>query len=85
MEEAFRLVEMDNLFPSDEVFAIHVRLHVLKQRASYIREQHEADSARTATDSVAVSLPSLLYLKTLQGQLQELRCLIRQDLQDRGE
>ncbi|KAF7563933.1 hypothetical protein G7046_g202 [Stylonectria norvegica] len=85
LEEALRLVETASSHPTDEAFSIHVRLHVLKQRASYIREQHEADSARTATESVAMSYPSLLYLKTLRGQLHELKALIRPDLQEIGE
>ncbi|KAI3316856.1 putative C6 transcription factor [Xylariaceae sp. AK1471] len=72
MEEACRVIEKNKSSPTDEAFAFQVRLHVLKQRAAYIREQHETDRARTATASVTASIPGLLYLKTLRGQLREL-------------
>lgn len=85
MEEALRVIEMNKPCPADEVFAFQVRLQLLKQRAAYIREQHEIDRARTATASATTSVPGLLYLKTLQGQLRELRSSFPSDIHQRGE
>ncbi|KAI1750361.1 hypothetical protein F4782DRAFT_541578 [Xylaria castorea] len=72
MEEACRVIEKNKSPPTDQAFAFQVRLHVLKQRVAYIREQHEGDRPRTATASVTGSVPGLLYLKTMRGQLHEL-------------
>ncbi|KAI8626418.1 putative C6 transcription factor [Xylariaceae sp. FL1651] len=80
MEEACRAIEKNSSSPKDEMFAFQVRLHVLKQRAAYIREQHETDRARTLTASVTASIPGLLYLKTLREQLHELRSSFPPDL-----
>ncbi|KAH6646095.1 hypothetical protein BKA67DRAFT_93833 [Truncatella angustata] len=73
MEEATRLLEMNKSCSTDEAFAFQVRLYLLKQRAAYIREQHEVDRARIEAASVTTSLPGLLYLKTLRAQLHELK------------
>ncbi|KAI1734529.1 hypothetical protein F4680DRAFT_437822 [Xylaria scruposa] len=72
MEEACRVIEKSKSPPTDQAFAFQVRLHVLKQRVAYIREQHEGDRPRTATASMTGSVPGLLYLKTMRGQLHEL-------------
>ncbi|KAI1145568.1 hypothetical protein F4825DRAFT_443547 [Nemania diffusa] len=72
MEEACRVIEKNKSPSTDQAFSFQVRLHVLKQRATYIREQHERDRARTGTASVTGSVPGLLYLKTMRGQLHEL-------------
>ncbi|OJJ45055.1 hypothetical protein ASPZODRAFT_153355 [Penicilliopsis zonata CBS 506.65] len=67
MEEALRVIGANKTCPTDEAFAFQVRLQLLKQRAAYIREQHD-----TAVAPVTTSVPGLLYLKTLQGQLHDL-------------
>ncbi|KAI1348269.1 hypothetical protein F5Y01DRAFT_292594 [Xylaria sp. FL0043] len=69
MEEACCTIEKNE---TDRAFAIQVRLHVLKHKASYIRDQHERDCAATANSSPTSSIPGLLYLKTMRGQLHEL-------------
>jgi hypothetical protein len=84
MEEALRDIEMSKLYPSDETFAFQVRLHLLKQRASHIREQHEMDRVHTATASAMSSIPGLLYLKTLRTQLRELQSSFPADLHQRS-
>ncbi|KAH8701970.1 hypothetical protein BGW36DRAFT_109180 [Talaromyces proteolyticus] len=84
MEEALRLIEMNKSCPTDEAFAFQVRLQLLKQRAAYVREQNETDRAHSPTASVTFSVPGLLYLKTLLGQLHELRSSIPPDLPQRG-
>ncbi|KAI0465969.1 hypothetical protein F4859DRAFT_499364 [Xylaria cf. heliscus] len=72
MEEACRIIESNKSSPTDQAFAFQVRLHVLKQRATYIREQHEGDRPHAPTASVTSSVASLLYLKTMREQLREL-------------
>lgn len=67
MEEALQAIKMNKLCPTDELLAFQVCLHLLKQRASYIREQHEVERGRTGSASAITSVPGLLYLKTLQG------------------
>lgn len=85
MEEACRVIENNKSPPTDQAFAFQVRLHVLKQRATYIREQHEGDHPRTATASVTGSVPGLLYLKTMRRQLRELISSFPPDIHQRGE
>lgn len=87
MDEALRVIETSKMWPTDEAFAFHVRLHVLKQKAAHIREQREAEVARTPTTASATttSLPGLLYLKSLRGQLHELMALAPPSLHQRGE
>ncbi|KAI8952711.1 putative C6 transcription factor [Xylaria longipes] len=80
MEEACRVIERNKSPPTDQAFAFQVRLHVLKQRAAYIRDQHEGDRPRTATGSVTGSVAGLLYLKTMRGQLHELISLLPADI-----
>ncbi|KAH8646825.1 putative C6 transcription factor [Xylariales sp. PMI_506] len=84
MEEALKVVEMNKSFPNDNAFAIQVRLHLIKQRAAHIREQHEVDSSHTATASAMSALPGLLYLKTLRSQLHELQSSFPTDLYQRN-
>lgn len=62
-----------------------MRLHLIKQRAAYIREQHDINRAQTATASVTASLPGLLYLKTLRGQLHELESSFPPDVHQKGK
>ncbi|KAI1122064.1 putative C6 transcription factor [Nemania abortiva] len=83
MEEACRVIEKNNSSPSDQALAFQVRLHVLKQRAAYIREQHEKDRARTGTASVTRSIPGLLYLKSMRRQLRELTSSVPEDIYQR--
>ncbi|KAI2464462.1 putative C6 transcription factor [Annulohypoxylon bovei var. microspora] len=69
MEEGLRAISSNKECPTDEGFALQIRLQLLAQRTVHIREQQEADCSHLAT----APLPSFVYLNALQGQLQELR------------
>ncbi|GAW22291.1 hypothetical protein ANO14919_118270 [Xylariales sp. No.14919] len=83
MEEACRVMERNELLSTDRAFAFQVRLHVLKQKAAYVRDQHERDRASTVTTSAPSSVPSLLYLKAIRGQLHELLSSLPTDIYQR--
>ncbi|OBT60683.1 hypothetical protein VE03_09994 [Pseudogymnoascus sp. 23342-1-I1] len=80
MEEALRVIETSRACVTDEVFALQVRLQLLKQRAAHIREQNET----AATASVTTSVPGLIYLKALRGELHGLIASFPVDLLQRG-
>lgn len=80
MEECLRAVSANTQCPGDEALAFQVRLQLLAQKAAQIREQEEIESAHPG----AAPLPAFLYLKTLRGQLQELRETFPQGLQQEG-
>ncbi|OBT44962.1 hypothetical protein VE00_04100 [Pseudogymnoascus sp. WSF 3629] len=84
MEEALRIIETNTSCLTDKAFAFQVRLQLLKQKASHLREQNELDRARTATASATTSMPGLLYLKTLREQLHGLISSFPPDLLQRG-
>jgi hypothetical protein len=84
MEEALRVIEKNKPYPTDEGFVFEVRLHLLMQRAAHIREQHDADRART-TAATAGPVPGFLYLKALRGQLQEYRDALSPELKQQGK
>ncbi|OKL61931.1 hypothetical protein UA08_03017 [Talaromyces atroroseus] len=75
MEEALKSIETNEGCPSDESFAIQVRLQVLSQKALNIREPQEVDE----TTPFATSM----YVKVLQTQLKELRASFSPRLQRR--
>ena len=78
MDEALRAIETKKEeCPSDESFAIQVRLQVLAQKALYIRESQEADHATSSATS--------MYLEVLQTQLKELRASFSPRLQRQGK
>jgi hypothetical protein len=85
MGEALHTINMNKSCPSDENFAFQVRLQLLKQRATFIREQQDTDPARTATASLAGSVPGLLYLKTLVAQLHEMRSSMSPGIHQKGK
>ncbi|EED21432.1 tRNA processing endoribonuclease Trz1, putative [Talaromyces stipitatus ATCC 10500] len=80
MEEALRILERNMSCLADEAFIFQVRLQLLTQRAAHIREQHEADRARIETAAATMPIPSYLYLKSLQKQLQDFRDALSQKL-----
>lgn len=80
MEEALRVIETNKSCLTDEAFAFQVRLQLLKQRAAHIREQNET----AATASVTTSVPGLIYLKALRGELHGLISSFPMDLLQRG-
>ncbi|OJD18043.1 hypothetical protein AJ78_01935 [Emergomyces pasteurianus Ep9510] len=73
MEDALRVITMNEACPTDKLFLAQVRLQLLKQKAEYVRQQDETGFVRTGTANAAASAPRLLYLKTLRTQLHELR------------
>ncbi|KAJ5664644.1 C6 transcription factor [Penicillium macrosclerotiorum] len=83
MESAIDNLEKTKACQLDENFAIQVRLQVLAQKASHIRDPHShVDETK---DSKSTPFATSMYLKVLQGQLQELRAacvahLPRQDM-----
>ncbi|KAL2814865.1 hypothetical protein BDW59DRAFT_17638 [Aspergillus cavernicola] len=80
MDEALRVITLNKSCPGDKLFVSQVRLQLLKQRADDVRQQDETNSARKGTSPAAVSVPRLLYLKTLRRQLDELRSSFPSDL-----
>lgn len=75
MEEALLLLTLSDACSADRVFVCQVRLQLLKQRADDVRRQ----------DEVCASAPGLLYLKTLQRELNELRSCFPVDLSEIGK
>ncbi|KAJ5593833.1 C6 transcription factor [Penicillium hispanicum] len=73
MEEAARFIETNKECPSDESFAIQVRLQLLAQRARNLREPQEADHVNAAETARTTPFATAMYLKVLQRQLTELR------------
>ncbi|KAH8901250.1 hypothetical protein GQ53DRAFT_707560 [Thozetella sp. PMI_491] len=73
MGEALRIVGMNKSCPTDEALVFHVRLQLLIQKAAEIREQQEADRSRASAHAAPVTVPSILYLKTLRAELLDLR------------
>lgn len=85
MEKAVGVIETNKGYPSDESFAIQVRLQVIAQRALYIREHQEADHANATGTAPTTPFATSMYLKVLQGQLKELRASFSPHLQRRGK
>lgn len=86
MEEALRILEKNKPYPTDEAFIFQVKLHLLTQRAAHIREQNEVDRARIATTAAtAASVPAVLYLRSLQKQLHDLREALSPGLKQQGK
>ncbi|PWY74395.1 C6 transcription factor [Aspergillus heteromorphus CBS 117.55] len=84
MEKAVIALEVNKGSPSDESFAIQVRLQALTQRALHVRKPQDADNAG-ATEAPTTTFATSMYLKVLKGQLEELRASIsphlpRQDM-----
>ncbi|RMJ24382.1 hypothetical protein PHISP_04751 [Aspergillus sp. HF37] len=73
MEEAVSALETKKAYPSDECFAIQVRLQVLAQRARCIREPQKADHASAAVTATKMPFATSIYVKVLQEQLRELK------------
>ncbi|ERT01885.1 hypothetical protein HMPREF1624_00179 [Sporothrix schenckii ATCC 58251] len=76
MEEGLQLIEATASkgdSPSDANFAVQVRLQVIIQRAALVREQLETDRFMAPSPTTAVPVTTNLFIKVLQGQLNELR------------
>ncbi|GAB1192037.1 hypothetical protein APSETT444_001221 [Aspergillus pseudonomiae] len=80
MEETLHILTLNGPCPTDKLFVSQVRLQLLKQKAENVRQREETECAHTGTAPATISLPQLLYLKTLRKQLQELRSSFPSDL-----
>lgn len=76
MEEAVRIVGMNKECPSDEVFALQVRLQILQHEAAQLRGQQDLDCTHRISTAATQPAPAFLYLGVLQGQLQQLKASI---------
>ncbi|KAL4875005.1 hypothetical protein BJY04DRAFT_224448 [Aspergillus karnatakaensis] len=77
MDDALQALKITKACSADAVFVLQVRLQQLKQRAEQTRQQDETDYACAG----AASAPRMLYLKTLQRELDEIRCSFPTDPQ----
>lgn len=73
LEDALQIIAANKSSLADDMFTVQVRLQLLVQRASQLREQHETDCSRAASTSAASAAASLLYLNTLRVELQGLQ------------
>ncbi|GAB1204098.1 hypothetical protein APSETT445_002747 [Aspergillus pseudonomiae] len=85
MEETLHILTLNGPCPTDKLFVSQVRLQLLKQKAENVRQREETECAHTGTAPATISLPQLLYLKTLRKQLQELRSSFPSDLPQTGQ
>lgn len=84
MGEYLCAIEANKECSTDEAFAFQVRLQLLAQRANQVREQREVAPANAGTGPVPTH-SSILYLRTLQTQLQQLRKSLPTNLQQQGQ
>ncbi|KAI1098443.1 putative C6 transcription factor [Jackrogersella minutella] len=77
MEEGLRAIASNKECPTDEAFAVQIRLQLLAQRTLFIREQQGENHPHVAT----APLPTFVYLNSLHGQLNELRESISSELE----
>ncbi|KAG5293874.1 C6 transcription factor [Histoplasma capsulatum G186AR] len=80
MDEALRVITMDNSCPTDKLFVAQVRLQLLKQKAEYVRQIEETGFARPGSATSPATAPRLLYLKSLRRQMHELKSSFPPDL-----
>ncbi|PWY94619.1 hypothetical protein BO94DRAFT_509208 [Aspergillus sclerotioniger CBS 115572] len=83
MEDAVRMIEANKECPSDESFAIQVRLQVLSQRAILVREPQQTSHPSATQTTTPTPSATSMYLKVLQGQLKELRAAFSPNLHRR--
>ncbi|KAH8799838.1 hypothetical protein F5884DRAFT_811358 [Xylogone sp. PMI_703] len=81
MEEYLQAISTGKECSNDEIFAAQVRLQLLAQKAFRVREQQEVDSTQMLAST---PLPTFLYLKALQVQLQELKASFPPEVQQQG-
>lgn len=85
MDEALRVITMDNSCPTDKLFVAQVRLQLLKQKAEYVRQIEETGFARPGSATSPATAPRLLYLKSLRRQMHELKSSFPPDLAQIGK
>ncbi|XDG07269.1 hypothetical protein ABKA04_006884 [Annulohypoxylon sp. FPYF3050] len=77
MEEGLRAISSNKECPTDEGFALQIRLQLLAQRTLHLREQQESNYPNYTT----APPPCFFYLNALRGQLQELKASISPKLE----
>lgn len=77
IEEAPRVIIINESYPANELFVSQLRLQLLKQTVDDIRQQDETDCARAGTALSAASALRFLCLKILQWQLHKFRSSFR--------
>lgn len=81
MEEGLRAISSNKECPTDEAFALQIRLQLLAQRTLHLREQQESNYPNYIT----APPPCFFYLNALRGQLQELKASISSKLESQSE
>ncbi|KAH8892008.1 hypothetical protein GQ53DRAFT_794145 [Thozetella sp. PMI_491] len=84
MEECLCTITANQECHSDEVLAFQVRMQRIAQRTMHVREQQQQQQHQHQngqTSSVGAPIPAFLYLKALQGELQELKASMSPRLQ----
>lgn len=80
MEEGLRAISSNKECPTDEAFALQIRLQLLAQRTLHLREQQESNYPNYIT----APPPCFFYLNALRGQLQELKASISSKLESQN-
>ena len=82
MDESLRALETNGECPTaDAAFTFQVRLQLLVQKAVQVREQREWEGSVSIPDLSAATR----YIRSLQGQLQQLGEALPPALQQRGK
>ncbi|KAH8664499.1 hypothetical protein BX600DRAFT_464559 [Xylariales sp. PMI_506] len=76
MEKFLHLIEASTDCPTDRSLALQVRLQLLVQKASQVREQQELSHAALSESGAGTTIPSFLYLKVFHTQLQSIKSTI---------
>ena len=84
MEAGLHAIEMNESCPSDKAFAFQVRLQILAQKITQVRERQGAGGIDILTPSALPPAPASLYLGVLQKELQELKASISPNLKETG-
>jgi hypothetical protein len=83
METGLAAISTNKNCPTDAALAIQVRLQLLAQKSVQIHQQQQLEQGQVATTEMT-SLPALMALATLQGQLQELQMSLSPGVPQRG-
>lgn len=87
MDGYLQRIEESKECPSDAVLVLQARLELLNQKVAKLREQQINAAGKTSPGSSGspTLLPTSLYLKVLQHQLQSLRACLTPQHQPQGK
>lgn len=85
MEEYLVLVEASKECSNDETFAAQIRLQLFAQKMIEVRERYALSHSDLCKAGAIIAFPDLLYIKTIQAQLQDFRLSLSPSLQQQGE